>query len=410
MDGGTGKGGCVNLECAVPSCPTGGKTTLSGRVFAPEGTIPLYNAIVYIPNSKPDPFNDGATCDQCGKVTGHPITTTLTNEKGEFHLDGVPVGQDIPIVFQIGKWRRQVTAPILSACSDNHIDPALTRMPRSRDEGDIPKIAITSGSADSLECFLRKVGIADSEFGSPGGPGRVDYFTGNGASMSGGSPAAATLWNSTSTLMKYDIAILSCEGGERTGDKAQYYQQMLDYVNAGGRVFASHYHYVWWRYGPAPLPTTADWQNAPGTHSPYAVDVDFPKGQAFAEWLVTPAVGASTTKGQIDLLAVRDSVGDSNPSVSRRWIHSDDPKAGKYFSFNTPIGVSPDKQCGRAVFTDVHVSVSPALGTFPDFCSNPIFGGGKALNPNEKALIFLFFDLASCVQDESKPPEPPPAR
>ena len=99
---------------------------------------------------------------------------------------------------------------------------------------------------------------------------------------------------------------------------------------------------------------------------------------------------------------VRNSIADSSPTVSRRWIRSDTPKTAKYFSFNTPIGQPVDKQCGRAVFTDVHVSGGGG-GTFPNFCNN------NPLNANEKALIFLFFDLSSCVGDDTKPPIPPPA-
>jgi len=69
-------------------------------------------------------------------------------------------------------------------------------------------------------------------------------------------------------LKKYDIAVLSCEGSERTGDKQAYYQNIKDYLDSGGRVFASHYDYVWFRYGPNPMPTTAAWNNPPTTSGP----------------------------------------------------------------------------------------------------------------------------------------------
>ncbi len=402
FDSGTGAEAsrpCVGLECQQVAC-SGGTTSLSGKVFAPEGTIPLYNAIVYVPNAKPEPFKQGVVCEQCGQVTGSPVVTAITNEKGEFRLTNVPVGDNIPLVIQIGKWRRQVTIPKVEKCVDTVVEAANTRLPRNSTEGDLPQIGFTSGNADSLECFLRKLGVSDSEFTPPTGPGKVHFFRGNGANIAGGAPAAATLWNSAATLKKYDINVLSCEGNENTGDKAQYYPQMLDYMNSGGRVFASHYHYVWFRYGPQPLPTTANWGGAQGTSNPYQIDTDFPKGMAFADWLQN--VNATTTKGTINLLDVRNSVGDSMPAVSRRWIRSDNPKTAKYFSFNLPIGQPADKQCGRAVFTDVHVSGTGGA-TFPGFCNT------APLNANEKALIFLFFDLSSCVQDETKPPQPPPA-
>jgi hypothetical protein len=70
----------------------------------------------------------------------------------------------------------------------------------------------------------------------------------------------------------------------------------------------------------------------------------------------------------------------------------------KYVSFNTPVGLPIADQCGRFVFSDIH-STSTAATNFPASCS--------ALNKAQLPLEFMFFDLNSCVQDETKPPEPP---
>ena len=48
-------------------------------------------------------------------------------------------------------------------------------------EGDVPKIAVVTGSADALECVLRGMGISDSEFGvGPSGPQRIHLYQDNG--------------------------------------------------------------------------------------------------------------------------------------------------------------------------------------------------------------------------------------
>ncbi len=141
---GDGTGGpCENLECMRVTCPNNGKTTISGTVYAPEGTLPLYNAIVYINNKPVDAFDEGASCERCtDKLSGDPIATALTDTNGRFVLENVPVGSNIPLVIQVGKWRRQLTVPSTTACMNTPVAASLTRLPRTKAEGNIPKIAL----------------------------------------------------------------------------------------------------------------------------------------------------------------------------------------------------------------------------------------------------------------------------
>ncbi len=408
---------CVNLQCKQKKdCPAGGTTSLSGKVLDPSGKIPLYNALVYVPNAAVDVFKPGIACDRCASVpSGRPIAVTLTDAKGEFVLKNVPVDVNVPVVVQIGRWRRQVTVPTVAACKDTPLDAEVTRLPRSKAEGDIPQIAISTGGADAIECFFRKLGIAPAEFTNPSGPGRVHLYQGkrtdpfgtvvDGSKIDNATPTGKALWDSLDELKKHDIVVLSCEGDENDGPtgtmSAAAKQNIFDYVNAGGRVFASHYHYTWIKKGIAPLPTTANWvPNVDEGDRTVTVDQSFPRGQALAEWLQN--VGATATPGKIAMIDLRKNVASVNPAVSRQWIH-DPGVSTKYFSFNTPIGKPVAEQCGRTVYTDIHVSSGDiAGGTFPANC---VTGG---LFPQEKALLFLIMDLASCIGDDGKPPEPPP--
>jgi hypothetical protein len=45
--------------------------------------------------------------------------------------------------------------------------------------------------------------------------------------------------------------------------------------------------------------------------------------------------------------------------------------------------------------------VRPLPGSFPMGC-------GTTLNKAEHVLAFFIFDLAACIQEETKPPQPPP--
>ncbi len=406
---------CTNLCTKQMACPAGGDTTVSGIVYAPTpikygAADPIYNAVVYVPNSAVLPFAAGVSCDQCSaSATGSPLVSAISGADGKFTLKNVPVGENIPLVIQVGRWRRQVTIPKVTACTNTALDAELTRLPRNKKEGDIPLTAIATGNADALECVLRKVGVEDSEFTLPTGGGRIHIYKANGSHLGATTPAASALTSSPATLRTYDMVILECEGAPNekpTADK----DNLVQYANAGGRMFVTHFEYSY-LYNIAPFSMVADWKvaqpyptvaNAPLTG---LVDQSFPKGMAFAQWLQT--VGAtSPMPGQIQIYAPRH---DANTVVapSQRWVYTQAPDTLQQFTFNAPVGVPEAKQCGRVLFSDFHVSdVSNVSVQFPTECND------KPMTAQEKVLEFLLFDLASCIQPDTKPPVapmPPPA-
>src|SRR6185503_9916107 len=112
-------------------------------------------------------------------------------------------------------------------CQDTALATASTTLPRKRSEGDMPQIAITTGDADALDCLVRKLGIDDTEITTDAQGGKVHLYNGNGANKcatgfgggSGNFSNATTLWGERSELSGYDIALLSCEGGEHPETK-----------------------------------------------------------------------------------------------------------------------------------------------------------------------------------------------
>jgi hypothetical protein len=377
-DGSTIPAACPGggLECYVPG---GCTTSLSGTVYDPAGRNPLYNVVVFIPN---DPL--GAlpvitpgthTCNTCDVSIGNYVAVTTTDSNGHFTLTGVPATTHVPLVVQTGKWRREVFLPPVTACTDNAVAATNSRLPKSRTEGDLPQMALLTGGCDDLGCFMKSMGIDDAEYTAPHGGGRLDIYQGvgirgSGASLSSGRAGNCTgpgcpLWASKQSFEYYDIAILSCECAENNQTKPPAGMRALhDWLGEGGKVFASHYHYTWFKNSPlADFQKVATWlgmSNAEGRGN-YSIDTSFPKGKTYRDWLSN--VGALAPNGSIALNSVATSVSTVNAPTTR-WIYDSTNNETKYLSFLTPIGgiapaLTPD--AGVTVEAGVEAGIKAGL-------------------------------------------------
>jgi hypothetical protein len=301
-------------------------------------------------------------------------------------------------------------------------------LPRSRSEGDIPEIAVSTGGADTLECLFLRLGLDPAEYvGGRGGAGSIHIFRGSPAGQDGGPaglhqpsntsppgpPSYEALWDSDDDIMRYDIVFLSCEGHETTNMNQKV---LYDYAAAGGRIYATHFHYAWFDTGPFGQANLATWTPGGNTMGNIAATVvttipggqPFPQGVALTQWLVT---AGATANGELPIIAARHNADVGAPNTaSQPWIVADQnakpPSATQYFTVNTPLGAEPAAQCGQIVFTDIHVGAAshdnPTLPV-PAECAN------IDLSPQEKALEFLLFNLSTCVTPVGQAPAPPPA-
>jgi hypothetical protein len=443
------------------SCASSGKpsTQLTGKVYAPNGTQPLYNALVYIPNSPLPAITTGPSCERCqDEKLGNPIAAAVTGADGSFALKNIPAGVSFPLVVKMGKWRRVVTIPAVPNCTSVALTPDQTRLPRSMTDAaaenvqyvNIPRFAVVTGMVDAMECVLRKIGVSDSEFTLPtvAAPGRVQMyrapvnFKRDGITISsnrgGGGVMGCTKFASGSTtqcasardvdvvqaklstlftnnkLNQYDIAVMDCEGNDNDHDT--YDVPLRTWANSGGRVFASHFSYMYLN-DEAEFKQSAVWGGTEpdtfGDATTGIIDRANPKGLALNNWLGN-LNGWSPTYGEgyISITDPRHYVKSVNTG-SERFIYTDTSvqingaaiagaNAIQQYGFNTPWGASASNICGRVLYSAFHVAgVSNAADkVFPHYCST------GELTAQEKVLMFMLFDLSACVS-VGEPPAPP---
>ena len=409
VDADTGPTNCTGLECSVVQCEKMGKppTTVSGTVFAPNGTLALYGANVYVPYVDPGPFTDGVTCGKCqDQLPGGAVVNSMSDTAGKFTLSGVPSGNDIPLFVTIGRWRRKTVIPQVLPCQDNPLPNTITSLPKNKTEGDIPKIAITTGSQDALECLVRRIGVSDSEFTTDTASGRIHLFHDNGtpkfASSNVAFSEASTLWGDVEKMKNYDMVLFGCEGNYYPETKTQPMMENLKaYADIGGRVFLEHYHSIWIAgeqgvptHAPPVWPTVATCNLDNYDTGTGVIDqVNNPKGASFAQWMTN--VQGSTTPGTVTITNSRQMCSAVDATKAERWVYMkingvDYPQN---FQFTTPQEANKDDRCGKVVFSDMHVASGSTadLTGFPNGCST------DPMSPQEKALAFMLFDIATCV-------------
>ena len=423
-----------------------GTTTISGKVFDPAGKNPVYNAAVWVPYTTPGPMPLPITCNCSELYTGGFVGSyALTDATGAFKINGAPAPNKgtgpVPFVVQVGKWRYQTSVNV--ACGqDNKVPDGTLRLPQGRTgsgvqfAGDLPNIAISTGGADTLECLLTRIGVANSEYvaGSTAAPtqgsAHIHIFQGSpptSPTMPGAPLSSASLWDTPQHLANNDLVLLSCEGSPTTAANPQ---SLYNYGQMGGRVFASHYHYQW--FLGAPFPNFGNWytQNSNQMTNPtYGIvntklpnGVPFPEGVALDTWL--KATNAYDSTGELPIAQARHNVDVpyAAPQSAVPWMNFDVAKAmflnmgssvydpvtansTLYFSYDTQAPNNPETTCGRFVYSDLHVGGNSGdYGESPNSSSPPSGGmtpggcnGNVDLSPQEKALEFILFDLTSCL-------------
>jgi len=395
-------------------------TTISGTVYDPRTTtssLPLPNVLVYVTTGAVLPLPSGVQCLTTSDPTG-VIGFTYTAADGTFTIGNIPVNANYTVVIQAGKWRRQFSETV---AADPLAGLAL-HMPSDHTQGDIPLIAIASGSVDALECVLLDMGIAPTEFtddnASINAGGHIHLYRGSssgGAEINASTPSQSVLMTNSTLMNGYDVVVFPCQGNAMNQATATGASNLLGYANAGGRVFATHYSYVWLDpdspydsqfTGVANWTVNTESQILSGVGT---VNTSFTDGATLAQWLQNSGATVTGTGNQIDISTLRTDV-STVIAPTQSWVTLNSGMYGgqngnpvMQMTFNAPVGAAASSQCGRVMYNDYHVYNSSSLGsnynaslangqTFSECSQQP-----HTMTPQEEMLEYALFDLSSFV-------------
>lgn len=381
----TGAGGTAAMSSSSSSTiGVGGSEpvtgTLTGKVLAPNGTIPISGALIYLAKDVPPAIPSGVFCDKCVELTGQPYT--LSAADGTFSL-AAPAG-DYQIVVQKGAFRR--VRPITVAASAKTALPApVTTLPPKKGKGDdIPSIAVLGNGYDLIENTLAKLGL-----GSIDGAGQLvlgsqsfDLYN-DDASYTDDS-----LLTDYNVLSKYHIVFFPCANWYE-GDMAdpKVIANLRKFVGAGGRLYVTDWAYEVLNRAFA-NEKAISWFGDDGTLGSATTDVyDAPAqvvDKGLQKWLQAQNI---TNFDLIGNWTIVDKVGKySAPDLDMKvksfdptiWVRAAVPDVGP-----RPATVSFEYGCGRAMFSTYHTEGD----------------GGPQLLPQERALLYVLLEVAVCVGD-----------
>jgi len=330
----------------------------------------------------------------------------IADAQGHFTLGQAAAQGDLPenatgtLVLQLGKWRRQLSLAELVARQDNPQPASTCLLPKNQAEGDIPRMAVLTGSGDAPESIPWKMGLDTGEFTAPSGTGRIHFYAGSyypGVGTLGGVPLPSETMlfavdgqTQEENIYKYDLVISACQGSRTLSPTSwpalAHASDLQNYLKAGGRCFADHYAATWFQMDGAYDSWITWYWNASTNSDLCAINTSTPEGTHLATWLLNTA--ASTTLGQVTLTDPR-SVASSVSTPAQSWLSwtTGGSTYPEVTTFNTPVGTSADQQFGRVCIGGAHVCV-PSSSVFPGEC-----GSLTSWSPNERLFEFMFMDL-----------------
>ena len=377
-----------------------GASMLKGKVVAPNGTIPISGALVYLASSPPAAIPDGVYCDKCVHLAqGIPYATT--NPDGTFELAANPGDQYL--IVQKGAFRRVRSLTVAAGAQD--IPLAMTTLPPKMDKAngdDVPKIAVVAGAWDPIEVVLARMGLAATISKDFIGKQRVLGKDAVGFAVYGlhdigeqsPHPDSIKLLTDPNEISQYHIVFIPCSGGTDNGgdpnapkctavfDTDAKVKSTLDgFVKQGGRMYVSDWSYEYVRQV---FPGFLSWQGEGTQIGSACQDGGGEQNVTNADaglmsWLtaqgqtLTSVKDAWTYVTSVHPKADVDPNGQPVTSTPKVWVEAE----------SKPASTSFQHGCGRSLYTTYH--------------TQPTSETNAGLEPQALALLYMILEVGVCV-------------
>ena len=341
--------------------------SLKGTVFAPNGKLPLSNALVYITTEAPAAIPEGAYCDEC--VTLPEDTFAVSGADGTFEIKSrMPTGKAF-LVVQKGQFRRVRPLKIEKA-GDIALAKDDTTIPGRSDKAkgdDVPKMAVLKDDSDfdKIDESLSKLGITALDV-------KQDR----------------SLLENEAELMKYHVVFIPCGSSDDPASTSTRAKDNLQkFVAAGGKLYVTDWSYEFVRQ---PFPGFLSWDGETQALGSAASgnEWDAPAtaaDQGLADWLAASGDKSFTVKGNwttitsVNTLPGVDAKGDAVDITPKVWVTAQKPGS----NIQRPTTVSFENKCGRVLFSTYHTEAG--------------FGGSSSLLAQEKALLYVLLEVGVCI-------------
>ena len=390
--GGTGgTGGVLNTDSGIETGTPPTIAHLQGQVLAPEGTIPISGALVYLTTTVPPSIPEHVFCDKCVQIAlGEDYT--FTHPDGTFNLPASSTGSQF-LVVQKGQFRKVRTINVVPG--DQHVDPEFTRLPGRMNKAngeDIPKMAVIVGQWDAIEVSLAKLGLADIIPSALGG--KVDRSTAGFDMIENTWPPdlqdpmknPSKFLKSWDYLSRYHILFIPCSGSDGTTcndylpDDSTVQQNLQRFVSEGGKLYVTDYSYEYVR---RPWPGYVTWDTETSSTGSACLTGDYNapaavQDQDMKDWLAAQGINNFDVEANWTRI---DSL-HTQPGFDADGVPADITPKAWVLGGSNPATISFEDHCGRVLFSTYHTE-----GNADD----------HTLLPQERALLYVLLEVGVCV-------------